>query len=61
MWIFGKSIENKPIYIKIKLASFGPLNIVRVISFHFAKDVLKYPFKEKKEERADDEDDCKDA
>ena len=46
LWVFGKVIENKAIYIKIKLASFGPLRIVRVISFHFADYTLDHPFKE---------------
>ena len=45
VWIFGKIIENKNIYIKMKLASFGPLRVVRIISFHFAKDPLDYPFR----------------
>jgi len=46
LWVFGKVIENKAVYIKIKLASFGPLRIVRVISFHFADYTLDHPFKE---------------
>ena len=50
LWVFGKAVENKNIYIKIKLASFGPLRIVRIISFHFAKQLLGYPFKEGKKE-----------
>jgi len=47
LWVFGKVIENSVVYIKLKLASFGPLRIVRVISFHFAEHTLEYPFKEK--------------
>ena len=50
LWIFGKTIENKVIYIKLKLASLGQLNIVRIISFHFAEHKLEYPLKEEKEE-----------
>ena len=50
LWVFGKVIENKAVYIKIKLASFGPLRIVRVISFHFADYTLDHPFKEEKKE-----------
>ena len=46
LWVFGKVVENKTVYIKMKLASFGPLKIVRVISFHFAEHTLEYPFKE---------------
>ncbi len=57
LWIFGKIIENKAIYIKMKLASFGPLRLVRVISFHFADHTLEHPFKvEKDVEERDDED-----
>jgi hypothetical protein len=47
LWIFGKVLENKSVYIKIKLASRGPLKFVRIISFHFAEYTLDYPFKEK--------------
>jgi hypothetical protein len=46
LWIFGKTIENKEVYIKLKLASFGPLRIVRVVSFHFAEHTLEHPFEE---------------
>lgn len=45
LWVFGKSIENKTVYIKIKLASFSALKMVRVISFHFAEHPLDYPLK----------------
>jgi hypothetical protein len=51
LWIFGKVIENKTVYIKIKLASFGLLKIVRILSFHFAEHTLEYPLKEAKENR----------
>jgi hypothetical protein len=49
LWIFGKTIENRPVYIKVKLASLGTLSMVRVLSFHFAENALLYPFKETKE------------
>jgi hypothetical protein len=45
IWIFGKEIRGKTVYIKIKLASFGPIRIVRVISFHFAEYPIEYPFR----------------
>ena len=48
LWVFGKVLENKAVYIKIKLASLGPLRIVRIISFHFADHTLDHPFKEDK-------------
>lgn len=58
LWIFGKTIENNVIYIKLKLACFGSLKKVRVISFHFAESTLNYPFREeKKEDECDDEND----
>jgi hypothetical protein len=45
LWVFGKLIDNKTVYIKIKFASLGPLKIVRVVSFHFAEYPLEYPLK----------------
>ena len=50
LWVFGKEIEGKTIYIKLKLASFGTvesLRIVRVVSFHLAEYALEHPFQEK--------------
>lgn len=49
LWIFGKAIGDKEIYIKIKLATFGALKMVRIISFHFANEPLCYPCKEEGE------------
>ena len=46
VWIFGKEIENKSVYIKLKLASFDKLKIVRIISFHFSEHPLEPLFKE---------------
>ena len=54
LWVFGKTIENKAVYIKLKLASFGPLRIVRVVSFHFAEHTLEHPFEEKGGNRDDE-------
>ena len=54
LWVFGKTIENKVVYIKLKLASFGPLRIVRVVSFHFAEHTLEHPFEEKGGNRDDE-------
>lgn len=48
LWVFGKAIEDKTIYIKLKLASFGTirsLRMVRSVSFHPAEHTLEYPFK----------------
>lgn len=50
LWVFGKEIADRTIYIKLKLASFGSvrsLKIVRVVSFHQAEYALEHPFQEK--------------
>jgi hypothetical protein len=50
LWVFGKEIEGRTIYIKLKLASFGTvgsLRIVRIVSFHVAEYALEHPFQEK--------------
>lgn len=44
VWIFGKMIKNKEIYIKISMGDFN--NPVICISFHISKHKLSYPFKE---------------
>lgn len=50
LWIFGKVVQGKTVYIKLKLASLGSLRIVRVVSFHFAEHALEFPFGEEKGE-----------
>ena len=45
LWIFGKMILGMEIYIKLKLASFSSLKMVRIISFHKAKRSLYYPYR----------------
>lgn len=45
LWMFGKAIADKEIYIKLKLATFGTLKRVRIVSFHFAEEPLCYPYK----------------
>lgn len=43
MWVFGKLIKNKEIYIKVTM---GIVNASAIcISFHFAEQPLQYPFK----------------
>ena len=46
LWVFGKVIDNKEVYIKLKLASLSILKMVRIISFHFARETLNYLFEE---------------
>lgn len=43
LWVFGKTIKNREIYIKISLGI--PDNRVICISFHPAEHPLHYPFK----------------
>jgi len=51
LWVFGKVMEGREVYIKVKLARFGPLKIVRIVSFHAAKDSLCYPYRPEEEKR----------
>lgn len=46
LWIFGKVIEGKEAYIKLKIAGISILKIVRVVSFHEAEEPLCYPYME---------------
>lgn len=43
MWVFGKKIKKKEIYIKISLGIEN--NPCICISFHIAEHPMKYPFK----------------
>lgn len=43
MWIFGKSIQGKEVYIKITMGQASDCAIC--ISFHFAEYMMKYPYK----------------
>jgi len=43
MWVFGKLLKHKEVYIKISLGK--PNQQVICISFHIAEYPLKYPFK----------------
>ena len=45
LWIFGRIIQGKEIYIKLKLAQLQSLKLVKIISFHQANRPLNYPFK----------------
>ena len=44
IWIFGKQIGGKEIYIKLKVAQVGWKKIARCISFHPAVFPLSFPF-----------------
>lgn len=43
MWVFGKIVKKKELYIKITMGMAG--TSVICISFHLAEHVLHYPFK----------------
>ena len=47
MWVFGKNVKGKEIYIKVTM---GPPNSNAVcISFHIAEKQMSYPFKTEKQ------------
>ena len=43
MWVFGKMVQSKEVYIKISLGQPG--DKVLFHSFHFAEHSMKYPYK----------------
>jgi len=45
-WIFGKVVEGRVAYMKLKIAGISILKIVRVVSFHEAEESLCYSYKE---------------
>jgi len=45
IWVFGREIEGREIYIKLKMAKVGSHKIAKCISFHAAERPLCYPFK----------------
>jgi hypothetical protein len=51
IWVFGKQIGAKEIYIKLKVAQVGDEKIAKCISFHAADFPLCYPYRG--EERRD--------
>ncbi|PMD83730.1 toxin [Siphonobacter sp. BAB-5405] len=44
MWVFGKTMKGKEIYIKLTMGESN--NQVLCISFHIAEHSMKYPFKQ---------------
>lgn len=44
MWVFGKDIKGRSVYIKIAMGR--PNSSTICISFHLAEGPLKYPFKQ---------------
>jgi hypothetical protein len=43
IWEFGKIVERKPVYIKLKIADTDGGQIARCISFHAAEFPLSFP------------------
>lgn len=43
MWVFGKTIKKKEVYIKITMGALG--SSVICISFHLAQHKMQHPFK----------------
>lgn len=43
MWVFGKDVKEREVYIKIMISDYGGQTIC--ISFHLAEARLNYPFK----------------
>jgi hypothetical protein len=46
MWVFGKKVKEREVYIKITMGSFGAHVIC--ISFHIAEYPMVYPYQSKK-------------
>ena len=44
MWVFGKDVKGREIYIKVMIS--GTTSQTICISFHFAEHPMVYPFKE---------------
>lgn len=47
IWVFGKCIGGKEVYIKLKIAHSGNEKIAKCLSFHAAQHPLCFPFKQK--------------
>lgn len=45
LWIFGKVVRGKEVYIKLKLSGDKSGHGVKVLSFHFPEAPMQYPFK----------------
>jgi len=45
VWLFGKRISGKEVYVKLKIAQVGKETIAKCLSFHPARHPLCFPFK----------------
>lgn len=50
IWEFGKLIEGKEVYIKLKIAPVEGVKLAKCISFHVAEGPLCFPFARNSEE-----------
>ena len=48
VWVFGRHIEGREVYIKLKLAMVGKETIAKCLSFHPAEFPLCFPLRPKK-------------
>lgn len=47
VWIFGKTINDAHVYIKLKIAGTAGVRFAKCISFHVAEYPLRFPLREK--------------
>lgn len=45
IWVFGKEINSREFYIKLKICDTNPGRLAICISFHEAEEPIRYPFK----------------
>lgn len=50
VWCFGKQINEKEVYIKLKIAIVEGIKVAKCLSFHIAKYPLIYPCRKNEEE-----------
>lgn len=43
IWVFGKTVNGREVYIKLKIAQVGEVKIAKCLSFHPAEFPLSYP------------------
>lgn len=49
VWCFGKQVNEKEIYIKLKLVEIEGVKVAKCLSFHIAKYPLNYPYRKYEE------------
>lgn len=45
IWVFGRKIKEREVYIKIKVAQVEGKHIAKCLSFHFAQHPMKFPLR----------------